>query len=84
MRKQTVINNEDVLAALIEAVRGCSLGQITETLYEVGGQYRLDSAHKSGTFPVVARARAPRTPIVGPLNAVGAKDNQPSSTSLTF
>jgi len=38
--KQTVINNENVFAVLIDAVRVCSLGQITETLYEVGGQYR--------------------------------------------
>ena len=38
--KQTVINNDNVFAVLIDAVRVCSLGQITSTLYEVGGQYR--------------------------------------------
>ncbi len=38
--KQTVINNGNVFAELIDAVRVCSLGQITEALYEVGGQYR--------------------------------------------
>jgi len=38
--KQTVINNDNVFAVLIDAVQVCSLGQITETLYEVGGQYR--------------------------------------------
>ncbi|MCL2458101.1 MAG: methylmalonyl-CoA mutase family protein [Desulfobulbus sp.] len=38
--KQTVIDNGNVFAELIDAVRVCSLGQITETLYEVGGQYR--------------------------------------------
>jgi len=38
--KQTVINNGNVFAVLIDAVRVCSLGQITEALYEVGGQYR--------------------------------------------
>jgi methylmalonyl-CoA mutase len=38
--KQTVINNGNVFAVLIDAVRVCSLGQITSTLYEVGGQYR--------------------------------------------
>jgi isobutyryl-CoA mutase len=37
---QTVITNGNVFADLIDAVRVCSLGQITETLYEVGGQYR--------------------------------------------
>ena len=30
----------NVFAALLEAVRCCSLGQITTALYEVGGQYR--------------------------------------------
>ncbi|MBM9535700.1 fused isobutyryl-CoA mutase/GTPase IcmF [Desulfobulbus alkaliphilus] len=38
--KDTVINNGNVFADLIDAVRVCSLGQITSTLYEVGGQYR--------------------------------------------
>jgi len=38
--RQTVINNGNVFADLIDAVRVCSLGQITEALYEVGGQYR--------------------------------------------
>ncbi len=38
--KQTVINNGNVFADLIDAVRVCSLGQITGALYEVGGQYR--------------------------------------------
>jgi len=35
-----VINNDNVFADLLDAVRVCSLGQITEALYEVGGQYR--------------------------------------------
>ena len=38
--KQTVIEGGNVFEVLIDAVRVCSLGQITETLYEVGGQYR--------------------------------------------
>jgi len=38
--RETVINNGNVFADLIDAVRVCSLGQITEALYEVGGQYR--------------------------------------------
>ncbi|MBK8401882.1 MAG: cobalamin-dependent protein [Propionivibrio sp.] len=38
--KQTVIDNGNVFAVLIDAVRVCSLGQITTALYEVGGQYR--------------------------------------------
>ena len=38
--KQTVINNGNVFVDLMDAVRVCSLGQITEALYEVGGQYR--------------------------------------------
>ena len=32
--------NENLFAILMEAVKYCSLGQITHALYEVGGQYR--------------------------------------------
>ncbi len=38
--QQAVINDENVFACLMDAVRVCSLGQITEALFEVGGQYR--------------------------------------------
>ncbi|MCE2679146.1 MAG: methylmalonyl-CoA mutase family protein [Burkholderiales bacterium] len=38
--KACVINNGNVFAALVGAVRVCSLGQITAALFEVGGQYR--------------------------------------------
>ena len=38
--RQAVIKDENVFAVLMEAVRVCSLGQITHALFEVGGQYR--------------------------------------------
>jgi methylmalonyl-CoA mutase len=38
--QQAVINDENVFAKLMDAVRVCSLGQITEALFAVGGQYR--------------------------------------------
>ncbi len=38
--QQAVIDNGNVFAVLMEAVRCCSLGQITNALFEVGGQYR--------------------------------------------
>lgn len=38
--KQTVIEDGNVFAILIDAARVCSLGQITGALYEAGGQYR--------------------------------------------
>jgi methylmalonyl-CoA mutase len=38
--QQAVINNENVFATLMDAVRYCSLGQISNALFEVGGQYR--------------------------------------------
>ncbi|HRD87150.1 MAG: methylmalonyl-CoA mutase family protein [Candidatus Accumulibacter sp.] len=38
--QRVVIDNGNVFAVLMEAVRVCSLGQITNALYEVGGQYR--------------------------------------------
>ena len=38
--KKTALKNENVFAALMEVCKYCSLGQITNALYEVGGQYR--------------------------------------------
>ena len=38
--QQAVIDNRNVFEVLMEAVRCCSLGQITGALFEVGGQYR--------------------------------------------
>jgi len=38
--RQAVIRDENVFAVLMNAVRVCSLGQITHALFEVGGQYR--------------------------------------------
>ena len=38
--QRAVIDNANVFAVLMEAVRVCSLGQITTALFEVGGQYR--------------------------------------------
>ena len=38
--KQAVIEDSNVFAVLMDAVRCCSLGQISSALYEVGGQYR--------------------------------------------
>jgi len=38
--QQTVIENGNVFAVLMDAVRHCSLGQITAALYGGGGQYR--------------------------------------------
>jgi isobutyryl-CoA mutase len=38
--QQAVIDNANVFEVLMDAVRVCSLGQITSSLFEVGGQYR--------------------------------------------
>ena len=38
--QQAVIDDGNVFEHLVEAVRVCSLGQITDALFEVGGQYR--------------------------------------------
>jgi methylmalonyl-CoA mutase len=37
---KAVIANENVFAVLVDAVRVCSLGEITHALFKVGGQYR--------------------------------------------
>jgi methylmalonyl-CoA mutase len=38
--KLTALNGGNLFAQLMEAVRCCSLGTITQALYEVGGKYR--------------------------------------------
>jgi methylmalonyl-CoA mutase len=38
--QQAVIDDRNVFEVLMDAVRVCSLGQITNALFEVGGQYR--------------------------------------------
>ncbi|MCY4453685.1 MAG: methylmalonyl-CoA mutase family protein [Immundisolibacterales bacterium] len=38
--RESVIRDENVFEVLMDAVRCCSLGQITDALFEVGGQYR--------------------------------------------
>ena len=38
--KAAALKGENLFAYLMEAVKVCSLGQITQALYDVGGQYR--------------------------------------------
>lgn len=38
--QQAAVSNENLFAELMETVKYCSLGQITNALYAVGGQYR--------------------------------------------
>ncbi|HEV7816931.1 MAG TPA: hypothetical protein VGP06_17765 [Janthinobacterium sp.] len=38
--RQAAIGDENMFEELMEAVRVCSLGQITSALFEVGGEYR--------------------------------------------
>jgi methylmalonyl-CoA mutase len=38
--KDTAINNENVFEKLIEVSKHCSIGQITNALFNIGGQYR--------------------------------------------
>jgi methylmalonyl-CoA mutase len=38
--RQAVIDDANVFEVLMDAVRSCSLGQVTNALYEVGGKYR--------------------------------------------
>jgi len=38
--QKAVIQNQNIFEVLIDAVKVCSLGQITNALFEVGGQYR--------------------------------------------
>ena len=38
--KNVALKNENIFEQLLETVNYCSLGQITQVLYEVGGKYR--------------------------------------------
>ena len=38
--QSTVLAGGNVFASLMDAVRSCSLGQLTQALFEVGGRYR--------------------------------------------
>ncbi|MEO1336709.1 MAG: methylmalonyl-CoA mutase family protein, partial [Myxococcota bacterium] len=38
--KKTALEHGNVFAALMDACQVCSLGQMSQALYEVGGQYR--------------------------------------------
>ncbi len=38
--RQKAVNNENIFEQLMEACKVCSIGQITEAMFEVGGQYR--------------------------------------------
>ena len=38
--QEAAINNDNIFDKLMEATKVCSLGQITNALFEVGGQYR--------------------------------------------
>ncbi|HQH19586.1 MAG TPA: methylmalonyl-CoA mutase family protein, partial [Bacteroidales bacterium] len=38
--QQAALNNQNLFDVLIETVKYCSLGQITNALFNVGGQYR--------------------------------------------
>ncbi|NOR23355.1 MAG: methylmalonyl-CoA mutase, partial [Desulforhopalus sp.] len=38
--KEVALSNGNLFEELLDTVKHCSLGQITNALYEVGGQYR--------------------------------------------
>jgi len=38
--QEAAIQNHNIFNELMEAAKVCSLGQITQALFEVGGQYR--------------------------------------------
>jgi len=38
--KKAAVQNENIFEVLMEATKVCSLGQITNAMFDVGGQYR--------------------------------------------
>jgi hypothetical protein len=64
--QQAVIDNLNVFEVLMDAVRVCSLGQITNALFEVGGQYRRNMS--AGDFgPLLHHGPAARDDFIGKL-----------------
>jgi len=58
--QQVAVANGNLFAELMETVKYCSLGQITDALFEVGGQYRRNMRGcylilKNGPLQVAAR-----------------------------
>ncbi|MEO8188478.1 MAG: hypothetical protein ABI580_14070 [Burkholderiaceae bacterium] len=45
--QRTVRDNGNVFEVLMDAVRACSLGQITNALFELDGQYRLAGSNRA-------------------------------------
>jgi methylmalonyl-CoA mutase len=43
--QQIAVQNGNLFAELMETVKTCSLGQITNALFEVGGQYQRNMQH---------------------------------------
>ena len=52
--QDAVIANGNVFEVLMDAVRVCSLGQITDALFEVGGQYRQEHVSARRCVALVA------------------------------
>ena len=63
--KRAVIDNENVFAVLMDAVRCCSLGQITHALFEVGGP--IPEQHVTPLRRLVARLGAACSREVQPV-----------------
>ncbi|HRW43053.1 MAG TPA: methylmalonyl-CoA mutase family protein, partial [Microthrixaceae bacterium] len=38
--RRAALDGENLFAVLMDTVRSCTLGEITDALFEVGGQYR--------------------------------------------
>ena len=38
--RKAAIQNENIFEVLMNATKHCSLGQLTQSMFEVGGQYR--------------------------------------------
>src|SRR5690606_26860937 len=62
--KEAAINGDNVFEVLMDAARVCSLQQVTEAFFEVGGQYRRNVCRPAGR-PRGRRPRAGAAPLAG-------------------
>ena len=72
--KEAAVNGDNVFAVLMDAARVCSLQQVTEAFFEVGGQYRRNVLTTPGAPTPRASSLVPSlTEAIASVDRVGAR-----------
>ncbi len=65
--QETAVTNQNLFTALMEATKYCSLGQISQAMYEVGGQYRRNMSEAVETEIEAEIETGLRVSILSPI-----------------